>query len=217
MLAHIFGFVAPFWDSVTPEFGVARLFLGQDAIVHIQNALQPYLSPFWIYYVVAGVAAVITLSLLWMAKPKRRPTAIQAAAASPEEIDLDQIYHRYRVSDTQPRAVVSSFKVAGVSNGLTTASLERLDSPGDKIPIDRKFVRIGRHSTNDIVLPDSSVHRYHAVLAQNENAQFVLTDLGGSNGCLVNGVRSQNKIVENGDIVALGEVRLKFHDRTKKT
>ncbi|MEQ1694256.1 MAG: FHA domain-containing protein [Hyphomicrobiaceae bacterium] len=221
MLARIFEFLfefgVPYSDNVTATVSVVRLFLEQDLITRTLGVLLPHAGRFWMYYAAAGAAAVLLLSLFWMMKLKQRPSAHVAAENNLEENDLEQIYHRYSVSDTQPRAAAGSLKRASAEDGLQAlnspvfAWLERLDDPGNRIAIRRKSEKIGRHSTNDIVLADSSVHRYHVVLAMNEYANFVLTDLGGVNGCYVNGIRSQSKILENGDIVELGNVKLKFH------
>lgn len=48
--------------------------------------------------------------------------------------------------------------------------------------------RIGRSSSNDIVLPDAKVSRFHAVLSAS-HAGVVLSDLSSLNGTLVNGRR----------------------------
>ena len=40
------------------------------------------------------------------------------------------------------------------------------------VPIVREIVRIGREDDNDIVLPLSTVHRYHAVVQRTEEAEL---------------------------------------------
>lgn len=79
-------------------------------------------------------------------------------------------------------------------------------------PLDASLVRIGRHDDNDIRLPYSSVHRYHAVIHRTPEAHFVITDLTGrdGNGVVVNGERQIQARLASGDLIELGEARLKF-------
>jgi len=62
---------------------------------------------------------------------------------------------------------------------------------------------IGRHSGCDIVLNDSSVSRRHARLEWS-GGQYIITDLGSTNGTWVNGLRIVAKVLESGDEIALG-------------
>ena len=73
-------------------------------------------------------------------------------------------------------------------------------------------IRIGRHQDNDIRLPDTSVHRYHAVIEQTPEEEFVITDLSGTdgNGVRVNGERLARAQLADGDIIELGRTRMKF-------
>ena len=73
-------------------------------------------------------------------------------------------------------------------------------------------VRIGRHQDNDIRLTDSSVHRYHAVIERTPEEAFVIIDLSGKdgNGVLVNGARTAQALLADGDVIELGRMKLKF-------
>ena len=42
------------------------------------------------------------------------------------------------------------------------------------------------------------------------SARFIITDLGGGNGVIVNKVKQQSHDLNDGDLVELGEVRLRF-------
>ena len=69
---------------------------------------------------------------------------------------------------------------------------------------------IGRSSTNDIVLHDTSVSRKHARFTPR-GGRFVLTDEGSSAGTRVNGQPvSGERPLKNGDKIALGDVLLRF-------
>jgi hypothetical protein len=80
------------------------------------------------------------------------------------------------------------------------------------LPLAGQTIRIGRHQDNDIRLPDTSVHRYHAVIEQTADEEFVITDVSGTdgNGVRVNGERLARAQLADGDIIELGRTRLKF-------
>ena len=43
-----------------------------------------------------------------------------------------------------------------------------------------------------------------------DNRRFVIRDLGGDNGVVVNNIKQQTHELNDGDLVELGEVRLRF-------
>lgn len=74
---------------------------------------------------------------------------------------------------------------------------ERYDLTGD-------LVTIGRDSTNDIVLgQDAKVSRLHAELRLSEG-RWLLIDLNSQNGTVVNGRRSFQHPLRDGDRVGVG-------------
>jgi hypothetical protein len=79
-------------------------------------------------------------------------------------------------------------------------------------PISGQIMRIGRHQDNDIRLPDTSVHRYHAVIQRTAGETFVITDVSGEkgNGLRVNGMRMAQAQLVDGDLIELGRARLRF-------
>ncbi len=92
------------------------------------------------------------------------------------------------------------------------ASLDVLDEAGNRketISITRSPVTIGRMSTNDIVLSDGNVSRRHAEL-RREDSEWVLTDLGSTNGTLVNRKLAKEHRLRNGDRLSFGTTELMF-------
>ena len=63
---------------------------------------------------------------------------------------------------------------------------------------------IGRGSSNHIVVSDPALSRRHCLITGAE-ASFTLTDLGSSNGAYVNGVPVQERLLEHGDQLTLGD------------
>ena len=91
-----------------------------------------------------------------------------------------------------------------------------LDGNASRYPLRTTNVRIGRHRDNDICLQNDSISRRHALLHFNaDNRRFVITDLGGDNGVIVNKVKQQSHELSDGDLVELGEVRLRFRVNTE--
>jgi len=69
---------------------------------------------------------------------------------------------------------------------------------------------IGRSPDNTVLIPDIYVSAQHALLAWREG-QWWLEDRGSKNGTLLNGVRiSGPTVVSTGDIIGVGQVRLKL-------
>jgi len=73
------------------------------------------------------------------------------------------------------------------------------------------ILTIGRDPSNDLVLPDAMVSRRHAVV-ENRGRQFVLRDCSSANGSVVNGDRVSERTLRDGDLVAIGSMRLLFRE-----
>lgn len=70
-------------------------------------------------------------------------------------------------------------------------------------------VTIGRLPECDVVVDDAGASRQHARIRRTE-AGFVLTDLGSTNGTMVNGEPIQEHVLEHGDRITIGETELEF-------
>jgi len=96
--------------------------------------------------------------------------------------------------------------------------LDMMDGNASRYPLRTTNVRIGRHRDNDICLQNDSISRRHAVLHFNaDSRRFVITDLGGGNGVIVNKIKQQSHDLSDGDLVELGEVRLRFRTNAEAT
>ncbi len=89
------------------------------------------------------------------------------------------------------------------------AWLISLDADSTRHPITKTAVRIGRKQDNDLVMRNDSVSSHHAEILKRGD-KFIIADLGASNGVFVRGKRVEKIALENGDIIELGEVRLRF-------
>jgi hypothetical protein len=95
------------------------------------------------------------------------------------------------------------------SEAAPLAWLESLDSDQTRYPISKTAVRIGRKPDNDIVMKNDTISSHHAEILKR-GSEFVIADLGSSNQVFVGGKQVQRTSLQDGDIIELGEVRLRF-------
>ena len=83
-------------------------------------------------------------------------------------------------------------------------------SPRREYPVDRTRIAIGSHPSNDVVVDDSTVSRYHAAITRGRET-FELADLSSTNGTFVNGNRVRRSMaLKRGDEIKFGAVRFAF-------
>ncbi len=84
---------------------------------------------------------------------------------------------------------------------------------GQAMRIERPIIHIGRSADNDIVVNEKKVSRYHAQI-RCEHGQFVVYDLGSTNGVKVNGVTAPQPVpLRNNDLVTVGSYEFVFQRR----
>ena len=118
----------------------------------------------------------------------------------------------------------SSLRGAAPRSGMTarnevsawpTEAWVEFAGSGQRYVIGRAMLRIGREADNDICRSEKTVHRYHAVIRRTTDGDVVITDLSGAdgNGVLINGTRVGEGRLVKGDVISIGEVKLKFDSR----
>src|ERR1043165_1065563 len=81
---------------------------------------------------------------------------------------------------------------------------------GQECPLIQAEVVIGRATDNAISIPDTSVSRKHLKLRRTSSG-WVAMDLGSGNGTMLNGeLISDETVLGNGDVLALGDTELTF-------
>jgi hypothetical protein len=80
---------------------------------------------------------------------------------------------------------------------------------GRSVPLTQREVTIGRLPECDVVVEDPGASRQHARVRRTDDG-FVLVDLGSTNGTLVNDAPIQERVLENGDRITIGETVLEF-------
>ena len=112
------------------------------------------------------------------------------------------------------------------------ATLQKIGQD-EKCLLDQIQMRIGRAPDNEIIIEDETVSGYHALITirpkeRKENSnEYIIEDLNSTNKTFVNNNPIENHCLREGDIIRIGETRLKFslekyvpsksqYDRTKK-
>jgi len=101
-----------------------------------------------------------------------------------------------------------------VSPMQTLAFLETEDGSGTRYPVMSALFRIGRHGDNDLVLNDASISRNHAQLQRHRDGSFSVRDLESLNGVFVNGEQVEESAVNDGDLIEVGDVALRFRGQS---
>lgn len=86
-----------------------------------------------------------------------------------------------------------------------------VQGPGESllIPIGSGVMHIGRGLSADLHIDEQSVSRRHAMLVERPGGARLLDDRS-SNGTFVNGRRIVQADLENGDVIVLGRVVLRY-------
>lgn len=80
---------------------------------------------------------------------------------------------------------------------------------GQTFTLGGSTVTLGRLPESDVVVDDPGASRQHARI-RNSNGEFVLTDLGSTNGTLVNDEPVRERVLDDGDRITIGETVLEF-------
>ncbi len=80
--------------------------------------------------------------------------------------------------------------------------------------IEKPIINIGRQLSNDIIVEDKRVSRYHAQIKYQPDGQFVIFDLGSTNGITINATpHMRQHTLRNGDRFTIGSYDFYFERR----
>lgn len=85
---------------------------------------------------------------------------------------------------------------------------------GQRFPLRKSLITLGRDPQSDIFLDDITVSRKHAKV-DIEQAMVKVTDVGSLNGTYVNGARADAAILKHGDELQIGKFKLIFLEGRK--
>jgi len=95
----------------------------------------------------------------------------------------------------------------------------KLAFDGKEIALDTQLITLGRSTDNTIAFPtDSNVSRYHAEI-EFRHGEYLLIDLGSSNGTSLNGQKITEAKLGDGDTILLGgssEIKVSSGDQASK-
>jgi class 3 adenylate cyclase len=90
-----------------------------------------------------------------------------------------------------------------------------ISSPDGKngiLELTKPVITVGRGNANDLVLNDSSISRFHAVIKLKDSSVFV-ADRGSTNGIILNDKKiSQETELKNGDVATIGRYTLRLEN-----
>jgi len=80
--------------------------------------------------------------------------------------------------------------------------------------IEKPMINIGRQLSNDIIVEDKRVSRYHAQIKYQPDGQFAIFDLGSTNGITINNTpHMRQHVLHNGDRFTIGSYDFYFERR----
>lgn len=112
---------------------------------------------------------------------------------------LTRSCHALHTRDALPMASITLQVLDGADRGLV---YEDLPTP----------LTIGREEGNAVQLNDERISRFH-IKIQEDRDRIVLTDLESTNGTRVNGQTTQLRILQHGDLIAVGKSTLLYGTR----
>lgn len=80
----------------------------------------------------------------------------------------------------------------------------------------KAIIKIGRRSSNDVVLDDPMVSRDHIQL-RADNGRFFLFDLGSTGGTKVNNYPAHNQVLKPGDVIQIGKTTLIYNQTIEQS
>jgi len=123
------------------------------------------------------------------------PAPIVLRAEAAEEIPAGEVQVEARVTEGQPQATLT------VEQGADAGAIYEL------LP---NVTLIGRAADCGITLSDNNVSRHHCEIRFAEG-RFTISDLGSTNGTLLNGRTVTRERLEDGDSLELGATVMTFH------
>ncbi|HEU4577072.1 MAG TPA: FHA domain-containing protein [Polyangiaceae bacterium] len=119
--------------------------------------------------------------------------------------------YRLELLDESQQAIESRALDALVSAAQLPDRFVVVQGPGvgTVYPLTEQKLLVGRGEECQIALDDASVSRVHVEVLRTEHGLMIL-DQGSSNGLRINGADLPSAMLRSGDVVELGDVRLKF-------
>jgi hypothetical protein len=95
------------------------------------------------------------------------------------------------------------------------AYLATQEERSKRYPITNTNWRIGRSPENEIFIDDNSISRLHTEIHRYNNGTFFIRDMQSLNGIYVNEKQVSNKKLQEGDIIEIGDISVRFTYQSK--
>ncbi len=97
---------------------------------------------------------------------------------------------------------------------MPTFVVQTLGKPPSKVVVEKDQIRIGREEGNDIVLPEDSVSREHAVVSRDSSGRWSVGCVSTTNPIVVNGklTRERLDLAEGGEVLVGSAFLLVFSE-----
>ncbi|HEX6332060.1 MAG TPA: DUF3662 and FHA domain-containing protein [Actinomycetota bacterium] len=128
----------------------------------------------------------------------------------PPEIEfvVDEHLRRGRF-EVEASFVEGEQELAPLAGGQATLTLYEGGQPSRTYALAKPVVTLGRLPESDVVVNDPGASRQHARIS-NTAGDYVLSDLGSTNGTLVNDQTVRERALADGDRITIGETVLEF-------
>ena len=139
------------------------------------------------------------------------------ASAQPETFEeatsiIPAWQHSENPSDSRETVSLQAMPVEQVASGNGFAALLTFESgpfAGRMVALPSQMVGVGRAPDNEVVVGDPATSGHHGRI-EVRNGYFWISDLGSTNGTLVNGEAVIEKQLSDGDLIAIGQNTMRF-------
>ena len=115
-------------------------------------------------------------------------------------------------SDSKRTVSLQALPLEQIASGTGFAALLTFESgpfAGRIVALPSQMVSIGRAPDNDVVVGDPATSGHHGMI-EVRNGFFWISDLGSTNGTLVNGEPVIEEQLSDGDMIAIGQNTMRF-------
>lgn len=152
----------------------------------------------------AGMGMALWALRRWPTQPRAEEQAPDTASRAPAP---------YRAETEQPDIPEPPPIRRDASGNAVFGTLE-FDMAPWNVSLTQPEVVIGRHSEDDVRIPDVRVSRHHAKLVARRNGSFEIHNLTAvrsePNPMLINGTEREHADIFDGDVVTLGGISFTF-------
>jgi hypothetical protein len=141
----------------------------------------------------------------------------QAMARAGIEVDAGSVEETRAIDAAEGAALaqeIAAARARAQTESIPPAWLTLIrPNRGQPMRLERQTIHIGRNTNNEIVVNDKRVSRFHAEI-RCEHGQFVVYDLGSTNGVKVNGAPASRPVpLRPNDILTVGSHEFVFQRR----